>query len=245
MSQFGKYHLLSAVALIAGIYWFNHSPKSAAIPGDSMAADQAVKSHTFAASPQAASGVLPQATNPVGNSAAVLGTGPSNRTQFSPRLERQVNYIAMMLSRPDVALPPQASKVDHLTSEEINQLGSAVIDTKQNHAVRRASIYLLSKAGAKAIPALDTVVTTNFKASAQETEAPLRVTALESLDRLTENSKEVLPILEKTINVQQDKSLTFLASISAGGIRHGKPGKLTRAINMMIQEKLASKDNGQ
>jgi hypothetical protein len=144
-----------------------------------------------------------------------------------------------------VALPPEASKADHLSSEEIQQLGSAVIDTNQNHSVRRASIYLLSKAGAKAIPALGTIVMTNYKVSAQETETPLRVTALESLDRLTDNSKEVLPILEKTIDVQQNKTLTFLASISAGGIRHGKPGKLTRAINMMIHEKLASKDNGQ
>ncbi|QLY26590.1 hypothetical protein [Bdellovibrio sp. KM01] len=243
MSQFGKFHLLGAVTLIAGVYWFNHSHKPAVISNDSVAADTVLNSQNSARKSHTPS----MTQSPSGTVALSPSAQPVTlpRTQFSPRLERQVNYVAMMLSRPDVALPPEASKADHLTSEEIQQLGSAVIDMNQNHSVRRASIYLLSKAGAKAIPALGTIVMTNFKASAQETETPLRVTALESLDRLTDNSKEVLPILEKTIDVQQNKTLTFLASISAGGIRHGKPGKLTRAINMMIQEKLASKDNGQ
>jgi hypothetical protein len=171
-------------------------------------------------------------------------TAATSNTHFTARLERQVSYIAMMLSRPDVALPAEASKADHFTAEEIRQLGAAAIDSTQKHSVRRASVYLLSKAGAKAIPALGMITTTNFSESAQATEAPLRVTALESLDRLTENSKEVLPVLEKTIEVQKNKSLAFLASISAGGIRNGKPGKLSRAIEMMIQEKTASKDNG-
>jgi hypothetical protein len=232
VSQNGKYQLITAVVLMLGAGWFHHSTQST--PAEQSTAFER-KSNTNGAISLA----VPSASNTSSSSAspAQASNTPVVNSKFSSRLERHVNYIALLLSRPDVEIPPQAMATAHLSSEELSQLGNAVVDMGQDASTRQASLFILSKSGAKAIPALGMIAASSFKDSVAQTEVPLRITALESLDQLTGNQKEVLQAMQTTIDKQSNRTLVFLASISAGGIKQGKPGKLGRAMELMIKEK--------
>ncbi|UYL09431.1 hypothetical protein B9G69_002440 [Bdellovibrio sp. SKB1291214] len=237
MSQNGKYQLIIPVVLMLGAWWFHQSTKSTPIEKSSafeQSSDTKLKSAIPLAATKSHQAVQNSAQQSVASSVVPKAAGSS---KFSPRLERHVNYIALMLTRPDVAIPQQALATAHLNAEEIAQLGNAVIDTQADASTRQASLFILSKSGAKAIPALGMIAASKFKDSTAQTEVPLRITALESLDQMTANSGDVLKVMQNTIENQNNKTLVFLATISAGGIKEGRPGKLGRAMDQMIKEK--------
>lgn len=234
MSQNGKYQLIIPVVLMLGAWWFHHSTKSAPLEKTS-AFEQ--KAPTNSAIPLATNSVTHTKTAMQNSAPTANAPTVARAAKFSPRLERHVGYIALLLSRPDVEIPPQALATAHLNAEEISQLGNAVVDAQQDATTRQASLFILSKSGAKAIPALGMIAASPFKESASQTEVPLRITALESLDQMTGNQKDVLQAMQKTIESQNNRTLVFLASLSAGGIKQGKPGKLGRAMEAMIKEK--------
>ncbi|WP_413587056.1 hypothetical protein [Bdellovibrio sp. HCB274] len=237
MSRNGKYQLIIPVILMLGAWWFHQSTQST--PTEKALAlkpqTNTAGANVLVATPQDIS-QKPTHIAAKNESAFVAPTAVTN-SNFSPRLERHVNYIALLLNRPDVAIPSQALATAHLTSEEMSQLGNAVINQQTDATTRQASIFILSKSGPKAIPALGMIAASNFKESSAQTEVPLRITALESLDKMTGNSADVLKALRTTIDKQSNKTLVFLATISAGGIKEGRPGKLSRAMDQMIKEK--------
>ncbi|WP_413560543.1 hypothetical protein [Bdellovibrio sp. HCB209] len=183
---------------------------------------------------------------PLKNPTAV---SPSIDVQFPSKLSTQVKSIVTSLSHPDLALTPEQLDVSKITPAERQQLKNAVLSQKVDGSTRRASLFLLTKMGSTAIPELGAVATTpvpvyansnnphSVARQAQDMEISLRITSLEALDKLAVQSKNILPIMQQAAALQSDRSLVLLARISISGMLSGKPGRLSRAMDAMMDEK--------
>ncbi len=138
-----------------------------------------------------------------------------------------------------------------MTSGELEQLALTARDESQPQETRRRSLYILTKMGSTALPALTVVATTPMPVAAsqdphsvaqikQSFEAGLRVTAIEALDDLGTDprlSPAIKDSMLKILKVQKHRSLTLLAQISLSGIESGRPGKVKRAVDDLLKEK--------
>ncbi|WP_413577871.1 hypothetical protein ACLVWU_05230 [Bdellovibrio sp. HCB290] len=179
---------------------------------------------------------------------SVTSSSSINILNKNSRLEIQVQAIADTFNRPDIEIPSELTDTSRITLQERHLLRLAVTNQNLDGSSRRASLFLLSKIGVAAMTELGEIAATPIPKFAntqdphsvgnmkRQFEVSLRITSLESLDKMTGHSQQVLPLLNKVINGQNDRTLVFLASISAGGIQDGKPGKLGRAMNEMIKE---------
>ena len=134
---------------------------------------------------------------------------------------------------------------------KVLQLAQATLDQSQSFEVRRKALYVLTQMGAVALPALSEVATSfvsvansqdpHSVAQVKQTfESSLRVTAMESLDELAKDESHSAAVKEsmlRVLQVQKHRSLTLIAQISLSGIESGRPGKVKRAIDILLKEK--------
>lgn len=147
---------------------------------------------------------------------------------------------------------PEAEQVPAVTpAADVDQLSRTVRDQTQSQEARRNALYVLTQMGSAALPALAAVATTPMPVATsqdphsaeqmkQSFEAGLRVTAIEALDELGTDSSLSPAVKESMLSVlkvQKHRSLTLLAQISLSGIESGRPGKVKRAVDNLIQEK--------
>lgn len=135
-----------------------------------------------------------------------------------------------------------------LSSADTRVLAGWVRDPARAPGFRRASLSLLSRSGSGALPLLAGFLRepVPFTAApelhphgdpARGFELSLRVTALEALDRSTETAA-VEKLLQGILLQQNDPSLQFMARVALSGIAAGKPHRLGRMIDRMLQERV-------
>ena len=138
-----------------------------------------------------------------------------------------------------------------VASKFVNSLSpTATTDSTKQPNSRRQALYKLTQQGLVAKNELTALVKTPIPvfehlenphsagAHQQREEIALRVTALEALDKLSiENPAEIQQALEEIAKIQHEPTLKFLIGVSLEGIYNKRPGKLTRTMDAMIQEK--------
>lgn len=142
-------------------------------------------------------------------------------------------------------------QADNFTIKDLQNLESLLLSKESTQDERSVSLYLLSLSGVRALPAL-----THFSATAlpefshlqdphsadssnKNFEVSLRIAALEAIDRQTslQNEKtQVQASLQQILKTQNDPTLKMLVEVSLAGVRSGKPGKLSRFIQAMVNE---------
>jgi len=151
-------------------------------------------------------------------------------------IEKEMNAAALALSPADT-----------------RALAIWVRDPSRAQSFRRVSLYLLSRSGSGALPLLAGFLREPLPAAplpavesvdlhahgnpARGFELALRVTALEALDRSTD-TRAVEKLLQGVLLQQSDPSLQFMARVALSGIASGKPHRLGRMIDRMLEERV-------
>ncbi len=124
-----------------------------------------------------------------------------------------------------------------------------ILDLKTPMDQRGFALQRLIAQGLRALPALTRVISAPVPLFAElenphsvnnardRFERGLKITALEQLDRLaSQNTAEVRRNLVTILNTQKDPQILFLAQISLLGIQQGRPGKLGRFIEALLDQ---------
>ena len=139
-----------------------------------------------------------------------------------------------------------AERARALSTTELQKLGEMAIDPNGDMDVRNAAVFILSEAGAGAVPALTKVASTKFdnrpgaphsvQESKREDEVALRITALEALDTFGSQGTDIRRSLQKVLLNQDNETLQLLARVALTGLDQGRPGKLFRFIEASLEE---------
>lgn len=231
-----KLILILIVGLAAGYSWqalFRHQARSVAVP-QSLSASLAKAAPALTQVQGLRALVKPTVT---------VASSVQTQTAMRALVESQVRLIsATDLNTAQVQSDLQ-SQADNFTNKDLQNLESILLNRQSTQDERSVSLYLLSLSGVKALPAL-----THFSAMAlpefshlqdphsegslnKNFEVSLRIAALEAIDR--QASAESLQQILKT---QSDPTLKMLAQVSLAGIQSGKPEKLSRLIEAMVNE---------
>lgn len=146
------------------------------------------------------------------------------------------------------ARSPGLGTVAHaVENEEYSEIAVTVLDTSASKDMRRLLLHKLVAAGLPAAKQLIEVASSPLPEAAGEMrphsaqemrvkyERSLRITALEALDKLTPDNPGLSEQMQNVALVQRDPMLQFLAQVSVSGIQQGRPGKLVRMIDKIVQ----------
>ena len=165
-----------------------------------------------------------------------------------------------LLSPPTQSLPaalpaqsPSASaatalskKAATLENKDFMSTAFDVLDLKLAPNSRRKLLHQLVVTGLPAAEALLIVARTPLPLSSASPqphsihemkvkfERSLRITALEALDKLAIDHPGVAAKLPEVAAEQTDPMISFLAQVSVAGIQQGRPGKLVRMIDKVV-----------
>ena len=111
-----------------------------------------------------------------------------------------------------------------------------VLDLNSRGDDRVEALYQLTQAGPRATADLHRVVTTPLPAdpTRRNLEVSLRITALEALDQLAERGVDVKDSFARALVVHQDGALQTIAMVGLRGIEQGRPAKIKRFIDEMV-----------
>lgn len=143
-------------------------------------------------------------------------------------------------------------EVDKSTSfdgqRSFEELAAIVLDGKLDRDFRREALAELTQAGPEAIPLLAKIAATDVPMPKEvkdphsaevrryEYEKGLRFTALEAIDDWAAKNVDVGPVLKEILGKTRDQDIRFLAFVSLRGVEQGRPGKLIRFVDRMMDE---------
>lgn len=148
---------------------------------------------------------------------------------------------------PATRLPVSGTVAPAAENAELSEIAASVVDISVSKDTRRLLLHKLVAAGLPAAKQLIQVASSPLPEAAGEMrphsaeemrvkyERSLRITALEALDKLTPDNPELAEQMEQVALVQRDPMLQFLAQVSVSGIQQGRPGKLVRMIDKIVQ----------
>jgi|GEM_PF-5233498 hypothetical protein len=163
-------------------------------------------------------------------------------------VENQVKQMNNSTDSADLREEELQQAAKSLTDSDIQTLKGYLFDSTLESAQRSVSLYLLTHAGLATAGILYEFISTSYEQpklmdphandfKARETEAGLRITALEGLDLMAvENAFAVAPLLENISANNPDSTLRFFADIALSGIDSGRPNKLSRYIDETLKE---------
>jgi len=151
--------------------------------------------------------------------------------------------------------PVAVSKINTESAPQktAEQLLISILSSNESQQIRRNNLYRLTEMGPESIKALSTLATYPVESSKSNNphsaesiqrnfEIGLRITALEALDQMVVSHSQSTEDIKKTMMLvlekQETSSLKILAQISLSGIANGRPGKLKRAIDHLLNEKV-------
>ncbi len=126
-----------------------------------------------------------------------------------------------------------------------------VLDTSLDADSRRKALYLLTQARVPALAALARIAMTelppeehlenphSFGTLSRSFELSLRATSIEALDSLSQDSPQVLRLLEEISRLQPSPTLKFFSSVSLSGISQGRPGRLGRLFEQVLADSVS------
>jgi hypothetical protein len=190
---------------------------------------------------------LPPALLPPSANAAASAKASAKELKFRAALAE----LSSPLQNPTVPFNEENIRplLKALSVKESRELEQRVLDPSADGNERRTALFILTRAGAPAIPALVAISRSaipEFENSTDphsldslrmKNEISLRVTAIEALDQQSISNPDISAHLFEIAQIQKNPTLEFLVRISLAGIAEGRPGKLGRAIDAMIQEK--------
>ena len=139
-----------------------------------------------------------------------------------------------------------AKKAATLENKDFVSTAVDILDLKVDPNSRRKLLHQLVVAGPPAAEALLKVARTPLPLSSENPqphsihemkvkfERSLRITALEALDKLAIDHPSVAAKLPEVAADQTDPMISFLAQVSVAGIQQGRPGKLVRMIDKVV-----------
>lgn len=123
---------------------------------------------------------------------------------------------------------------------------ASILSPSLDGNLRRKLLHQLIVAGLPAAEALLTIARTPLPLTSQNPqphslhemkvkfERSLRITALEALDKLAIDHPQIAAKLSEVAAEQTDPMISFLAQVSVTGIQQGRPGKLVRMIDRVV-----------
>ena len=187
---------------------------------------------------------------PSGRPTRVQNISDANKTKSTGQIKSQlkenlINYEEIKtLTQNDFI---RLSKV--VTPTELAMLKSKILSTTEKNEKRQAYLYLLSQLGSSATDHLTDIVKAtiptlknthdphSISSIQKQFEISIRLTALETLDKLVIDNPEIKIKIESILDVQKDQVLIFLTQISLSGIKNNNPGKLKRFIDEVLNKR--------
>lgn len=182
------------------------------------------------------------------NKPASISIGPTQKN--SPT----VTTTSRTTNKPTMT-PVAASEINTESAPQkaAEQLLTSILSANESQQVRRNNLYRLTEMGPESIKALSTLATYPVESSKSNNphsaesiqrnfEIGLRITALETLDQIAVSHSPSAEDIKKTMMLvlekQEASSLKILAQISLSGMANGRPGKLKRALDHLLNEKV-------
>lgn len=176
--------------------------------------------------------------------AATKATDASTHVQNEiPNAHALVLQLSEEIGRPDIDFKARErrlrSELNMMGAQDLQTIGLEVGQGRLTGDDARATLYLLSLAGEKAVPALREIALGNgAKATTEGGERfahSLRVDALEQLEGLAARSAEARRTIFEASTQIEGRSLRELARIASLGLQQGKPGKLHRLMDETLK----------
>lgn len=183
--------------------------------------------------------------------AVKISSSIQTQTAMQALVESQVRQMAATDLNTSYVQSDLQRQADSFSNKDLQSLENILLSSQATQDERSVSLYLLSLSGAKALPAL-----THFSVTAlpefshlqdphsagslnKSFEMSLRIATLEAIDHLSEaknTTSQVQTSLQQILKTQNDPTLKMLAEVSLAGIQSGKPQKLSRLIQAMVNE---------
>ncbi len=125
-----------------------------------------------------------------------------------------------------------------LIAENPSSLAQQALAAESTHEERWRSVFALTEQRPANVDEIRRVAAAAYDPSVKGADFEIRVRlhALEALDRLGSEGSEVEHAIVDVANAGQDDNLKMFAMIALAGIEQGRPGKLNRFLNQLIDQ---------
>lgn len=187
-------------------------------------------------------------SNPSTNEPTVASTGLVEKNAEKTESGNVPVQPAASFSKESIDEAQEESGKPSDVQKSVEELASIVLDKNLDPDYRREALAELTQAGPEAIPHLATIAATDVpmpkgvkdphsvELYRYEYEKGLRFTALEAIDDWAAKNVDVRPALQKILSKTRDQDIRFLTFVSLRGVEQGRPGKLIRFVDRMMDE---------